>query len=803
MPLTALPVSVTDLTILQQGVQFFTNNNEAAAQVAAINLPGTTTASVFIYTAQLLQNNIGLSQVAMAVSAIAEGGTILVGNTTTPNTLTFLSTQFLPAQFAIGVTLQAQTGIPAPVYASEALGLALASTTGFQNTFGGLSTTAFVQAVATASGVNPTAIQGFVQNWINFYSGVGSGAHPGLTVQQAAFGAALGDSVGVALLNPTAANLQTVTSTTPGANPFSPNTVAGSVANALIDNAEGKYTTGVALGALPAHQPLQGEAISGGTVINLTTGVDPVVLSQSNSTVNGTIGGAGQTWTPGDTITAAAGTTGQVFNLTGIAAAGSVIDVTSVGPGNTVSGVQTANVSAAGQAVQGDFTATGPEGAWTGLTQLSVASGGSVAGADLLTVAATTTVQLTDTLVSTTTNPLTVNGSLTTTITENNGTFVNGGITVNGGSGTTTVSITQTEAANGNDGIVKIIDANGASTTAAGTITKITLDGLSHFADFTTGPNMIIDNALTNLTVNHSDLLGPMVGLAIIDNLTTPTATALTLSLGADGVNAAGAAVSQLVIADVNAEYSTIHLTLGAQNSFVNIIDNGLTTLDTPSAGTGALVGVPGGPSSIINSAVAAAVNFDFSGLNGPNDIAVNRLATNNADVYTLGNFGTNVGVSTTEQQLEIQNTNPANTATINFGSGAYIINDELHPAGTHSYVQTAANGAGLANLSTASQWAVIMNLHGAPNSDTLKFATDNVQTFVNSGAAPSIAMGIANALTTAPHTASEFEVGGNTFIFDHADNSASLTAADAMVQLVGIHPIAAVSAANAITFTV
>ena len=55
----------------------------------------------------------------------------------------------------------------------------------------------------------------------------------------------------------------------------------------------------------------------------------------------------------------------------------------------------------------------------------------------------------------------------------------------------------------------------------------------------------------------------------------------LALNLGADGVNAAGAAGSQLVIADVNAEYSTIHLTLGAQNSFVNIIDNGLTTLDT------------------------------------------------------------------------------------------------------------------------------------------------------------------------------------------------------------------------------
>jgi len=181
----------------------------------------------------------------------------------------------------------------------------------------------------------------------------------------------------------------------------------------------------------------------------------------------------------------------------------------------------------------------------------------------------------------------------------------------------------------------------------------------------------------------------------------------------------------------------------------------------------------------------------------------MNGNGPNNADVYTLGNFGTNVGVSTAEQQLQIQNGNPANTDTINFGSGAYVITDAPHPNGTHSYVQTAANGTGLANVGTASQWAIIVKLHGAPNSDTLTFATDNVKTFVNSGAAPSIAMGIANALTTAAHTASEFEFNGNTFIFDHADNSASLTAADAMVQLVGMHPIAAVSAANAITFTV
>ena len=336
MSLTALPVTVSDLTQLQQGVEFFTNTSEATTEAAAINAPNATE-TVFTYAARLIQNNISVSQVAMADTAIIEGGTIPVGDTATPNTLTFLSTQFLPAQVANAVA----HGLNPTVYASEALGLALAGTTGFNTNFGNLSQTQFLQAVANATGVNPTAISGFLANWIAFYT-----ANPpaGLSVTQAAFGATFGDAIGVALLNLTSANLQTVISTNTAANNFSPNTIAGLVANALIDNAEGKYATGTSLGALPAHQPLQGEATQGGTVVNLTTGVDHVPLDQSNSTVNGSLGGAGQTWTPGDTITAAVGTTGQVFNLTGTATTGSAIDVTSVGPGNTVSGVQTVNI---------------------------------------------------------------------------------------------------------------------------------------------------------------------------------------------------------------------------------------------------------------------------------------------------------------------------------------------------------------------------------------------------------------------------------------------------------------------------
>ena len=265
MSLTALPVSATDLTTLQAGVQFFTNTGQATSQAAAINALGSTQ-SVFTYAASLINSNISLSQVTMAVSAIAESGTIAVGDTTTPNTLTFLSTQFLPAQVAFA----AANGFNQTVFAAQALGLALAGTSGFQTDWAGLSSSAFVTSVASATGLNASAIQGFLTNWTAFYTANGT---PGgsLTITQAAYGATLGDAIGVALLNPTSANLQSVFSTT-SANNFSPNAGSGLVQNALIDVATGQYVVGTSLAAQPTHTPLQGQGGSGG--VFLTQGID-------------------------------------------------------------------------------------------------------------------------------------------------------------------------------------------------------------------------------------------------------------------------------------------------------------------------------------------------------------------------------------------------------------------------------------------------------------------------------------------------------------------------------------------------
>ena len=115
------------------------------------------------------------------------------------------------------------------------------------------------------------------------------------------------------------------------------------------------------------------------------------------------------------------------------------------------------------------------------------------------------------------------------------------------------------------------------------------------------------------------------------------------------------------------------------------------STLDTPTAGTGALVGSHSPVlTSTITDSVNGAVTIDLSGLNGPNNVDIDRVSGVNNDVFTLGNFGTsNTNTSPggaqwdTEQHLVIENTNANNTDTIQWGSGAYDITDALH-AGTH-----------------------------------------------------------------------------------------------------------------------
>ena len=126
--------------------------------MAAINAPGSSQ-TVFTYAAALLNTNLSFSQVAMATTAL------MFSATATTATLGNISTNFLPEQ----VSVANANGFNPTVYAAEATGLALAGDPAFA-AFTALNVTAFSQQVATLTGVNQAAIQGFADFWIGFYT---------------------------------------------------------------------------------------------------------------------------------------------------------------------------------------------------------------------------------------------------------------------------------------------------------------------------------------------------------------------------------------------------------------------------------------------------------------------------------------------------------------------------------------------------------------------------------------------------------------------------------------------------------
>jgi hypothetical protein len=530
----SLPVTAADLLQLQLGIEMFQNPTEATAEAAAINA-GTDT--VYGYAVKLLAANISFSQVAMAVDSLMFGVT---DNTTE---LTKLATQFLPPQ---GVNAVAHSFNPT-VYDAEALGLALAGGNGtsnaFATNFGSLSVSAFAQAVATATGVNANAIQGFVTNWINFYT-ANPAAIGGLSVTLASYGAAFGDAVGVALLIPTAANLQAL------------------VPNALIDNAEQTYAVGVALALQPQHFLLQGETI------NLTTGIDNVIVQLNGTVVKGIANGTGATFNSQDSINGN-GHTGLTFVLDDLSTGGTWTPTNL--PNVTISGIQTANLDS------GEAVVANTQG-WTGLTQLNVDASSS-GKASTITAAGTTNVAVTDGALAGTTDTVQGGANVTVTatdtaafsaITVGSVTAPTGNVTIkettDGAGGhagpiavtgsattTTTVSVTQVlAAASDTAGDITINDVN----------TTVIIDGLGG-----AGPSHahIVSNALTSLTVNDNQAFNSIV---LINDT---TATTLALSLNNN--------VQTVVIVDGNNQYKTINITTGAQFSAANIGDSGATAL--------------------------------------------------------------------------------------------------------------------------------------------------------------------------------------------------------------------------------
>ena len=201
MPLNALPVTPGELEELQAGTTFTTNTGQATSQAALINLDNGVD-TVASYAVALLNANIATSQVAMATTCLMWGTTQEIDFLT--NTATVAAPLF--------VALAAQIGTNAVATSAEGVGVALADDPQFQP-FLDLNATQFAAAVGVATGVNVGVIGGWLAFWTQFATDNPSVLQPGVTVQEYAYGATFGDAIGVALQNPTTADLQTTVET--------------------------------------------------------------------------------------------------------------------------------------------------------------------------------------------------------------------------------------------------------------------------------------------------------------------------------------------------------------------------------------------------------------------------------------------------------------------------------------------------------------------------------------------------------------------------------------------------------------
>jgi S-layer protein len=424
--------------------------------------------------------------------------------------------------------------------------------------------------------------------------------------------------------------------------------------------------------------PLQGEAVTPPT-INLTTGVDNVIVQQNGTVINGVANGVGATFNSQDSINGG-GHTGLIFNLNDLSVGGTWTP-TSL-PSVTISAIQTANLNS-GEAVIAN-TAASPQG-WTGLVQLNVNESSS-GSASTITAAATTNVAVNDGALAGTTDTVQGGANVNVTVidiaagsaitvgsvtaptgnvtisekTDGNG-HTAGPINITGSATTTTVSVTQTlTAATDTLAGITVNDANAGSTTKAGSISTVTIDGLGGAAATAA---IINSNALTGVTVNNNQTIGS--GVFVVDALTAPTATTLALSLNND---------KTVFIDDVNNEYKTINVTTGAKASSAFILDTGATAL----AVTGSSVLTLSGSAltnltSIVIGGAAGLVDTDYA-----TSLKLTSVTDTSSGPVTLSlndQVASFSGASATGAEIITINTDASKAITGNGANGEIVFN--------------------------------------------------------------------------------------------------------------------------------
>jgi len=379
-------------------------------------------------------------------------------------------------------------------------------------------------------------------------------------------------------------------------------------------------------------------AAAQGQTFTLTGSIDTIV----GGTGNDTITGSGDNLLTGlDSVDGGSGK--DTLNLTGN-------NSTTVPASVTVKNVEIANVLSGG-------SVTVDASGWTGLTTLKATGVGAATvaavGTAAVTVAAsnvannyidvnggssvsvsatdvtsgkitvgsstkpTDAVSVTSTIKGANTGgDITVSGGTTVSVkqTSANAMATHARVIVNGGDKTTAVTSTATAtvAGAGNQG-VNVTDVNYASTTKAGTIASVSIDGYNSAT--------INDNALTTLSLANGG------GNVIVDNSGLTTATNKTLAVTVNNVTG-----GTLDDADI---YTTLNVTTaGAASTLSNITFGGATALNvagakgltlTSAAGLTALktVAVSGSAGITADLSGASVTSVDTSGTTGASKVTV------------------------------------------------------------------------------------------------------------------------------------------------------------------------------------
>jgi len=435
------------------------------------------------------------------------------------------------------------------------------------------------------------------------------------------------------------------------------------------------------------------------TTYSLTTGIDNLVGSNP---LNDVFQGTYSTWTTGDSITGAQGST-NTFNLADDRGTSTdSVQPTSLwnlNPQNTsVSDIQNVNVTSQ-TAVSIDTTQ------WTGVTSLNIIASDYIAatqtntGGSTVTSAPTTNINFTDSNLAGNTD--TITGGQNVTINESG---VNGGsVNVYGLNGTQSVSVVQSLAStNAGYASVAITDFNSvggngytgvtATPPSLGTITNVSLYGV--------GINgaTITDNNLKTLTVDNAPPGSSGENVIINDNSAiSGVPTALTLNVSYDGSNSNPTTITESDSNNSKGQYTTLSISTGTQQNYSHLaLDfNALNNLTISGSGTIDLDGLNTPALSTISITGAADFNVstvgDSNTLTLPNSLtSITDSSSGNVDIMMPAE-DSNTATTTTsfdgtqgkgQESITILNPlasgttiaggdNPANEITI----GAFLVN--------------------------------------------------------------------------------------------------------------------------------